>query len=92
VIILVYAIVLHLRFIPGKIKSKLSFNIASILSFSTVLMTFFGVNFILSKGLHSYARGDKAVLPGWIWATVFVIVILSIVVIVKERKLKKKKG
>ena len=55
VIVLTYAIILHFRLIPG-MKSKFTFNVASVLAFSTVLMTFIGVNYYLSKGLHSYAR------------------------------------
>ena len=54
--VLVYAVILHLRFIPG-LKSKLTFNIASFWGYSSILFTFFGVNFYLT-GLHSYAQGD----------------------------------
>lgn len=54
--IIVYAIVLHLRFIP-KLRGVFAFLTASVLSFASVLFTYFGVNFYLS-GLHSYANGD----------------------------------
>lgn len=54
--VLVYAVVLHLRFIPG-LKSKFTFNVASFWGYSAILFTFFGVNFYLT-GLHSYAQGD----------------------------------
>ena len=36
-------------------------------------MTFIGVNYYLSKGLHSYARGDTPVFPMWAWITIVVI-------------------
>ena len=72
VIVLTYAIILHFRLIPG-MKSKFIFNVASIIAFSSVLMTFIGVNYYLSKGLHSYARGDTPVFPMWAWITIFVI-------------------
>ena len=70
VIVLTYAIVLHFRLIPG-MKSKFTFNVASVLAFSSVLMTFIGVNYYLSKGLHSYARGETPVFPVWAWVTIF---------------------
>jgi len=54
--ILVYAIVLHLRFIPS-LKSTFLFNVVSFWSYGMILFTFFGVNFYL-VGLHSYAQGD----------------------------------
>ena len=72
VIVLTYAIILHFRLIPG-MKSKFVFNVASIVAFSSVLMTFIGVNYYLSKGLHSYARGDTPVFPMWAWITIVVI-------------------
>ena len=50
VIVLTYAIILHFRLIPG-LKSKFTFNVASVLAFSSVLMTFIGVNYYLSLSL-----------------------------------------
>ena len=54
--ILVYAIALHLRFIP-KLNSLYIFLIASVFSYASIAMTYFGVNFYLT-GMHSYASGD----------------------------------
>ena len=54
--ILVYAIALHLRFIP-KLNSLYVFLIASVFSYASIAMTYFGVNFYLT-GMHSYASGD----------------------------------
>ncbi len=54
--IIIYAIALHLRFIP-RLKNIFTFLVASVLSFGSVIFTYFGVNFYLS-GLHSYANGD----------------------------------
>lgn len=53
---LVYAIIIHLRFIPA-LSSRFLFNVLSLWGYSAILFTFFGVNFIL-VGLHSYAQGD----------------------------------
>lgn len=54
--VLVYAVALHLRFIPA-LKGKFLFNAVSFWSYAAILFTFFGVNFYL-VGLHSYAQGD----------------------------------
>lgn len=59
--VVVYTIVLHLRFIPGW-KSKWLFNLLSLLAIASVLMTYFGVNYYLS-GMHSYGKTDARLLP-----------------------------
>ncbi len=90
VIIIVYSIILHFRLVP-KMKSMFIFNTGAILAFSSVLMTFFGVNYYLSKGMHSYASGDTPVFPLWAW--IFIISILTIIVAAgfKDKKYKVKK-
>jgi cytochrome c-type biogenesis protein CcsB len=50
--IVTYAALLHLRLIPGFRHPRL-FHLLTILAFTTVLMTYFGVNYYLS-GMHSY--------------------------------------
>ena len=83
--ILVYATVLHLRFIPS-LKSNFTYNIAATWAYSAVLMTYFGVNYYLS-GLHSYAAGDPVPIPMWVYyavAGLFVLTLLS----ARNRKLK----
>ncbi|MBN9295248.1 MAG: cytochrome c biogenesis protein CcsA [Flavobacteriia bacterium] len=68
--VLVYAVLLHLRFIPA-MSDKLTFNIGSLWAFTAIIFTFFGVNFYL-VGLHSYANGDGlAEVPMWIFWTIF---------------------
>jgi hypothetical protein len=55
------------------------FSVASTLAFSTILMTYFGVNFYLS-GMHSYATGDPVPIPTWVYvvtALVFVVIGLA---------------
>ncbi len=54
--VLVYAVILHFRFIPG-LAGKFTFNVAGLWGYSAILFTFFGVNFYL-VGLHSYAQGE----------------------------------
>ena len=51
---MVYTGVLHMRFIP-KLNNIWLFNVKSVWSILSVLMTYFGVNYYLS-GLHSYGN------------------------------------
>jgi cytochrome c-type biogenesis protein CcsB len=84
--IVVYSIVLHSRMIPG-MKDIFTFNILSLFAFSSVLMTYFGVNYYLS-GLHSYASGDAVPVPSFVYITIVVLVGLSLYASSKYRKLK----
>jgi len=74
--IMVYAFILHMRLVPG-LRGRLAFNIASLLSFATILMTYLGVNHLLS-GLHSYASGESAPVPNEIWGWLIVSVLVSV--------------
>lgn len=76
VTILIYAAVLHLRFIP-KLNTPFVFNIASMWAYSTVLMTYFGVNYYLS-GLHSYAAGEPVPIPTWVYYGVAGLLVITI--------------
>ncbi|WP_197972112.1 cytochrome c biogenesis protein CcsA [Nitrosophilus labii] len=71
VTILVYTALIHLRFVP---KAWNSFNFAafSVVSYSSVIMTYFGVNYYLS-GLHSYAAGDPVPIPTWVYYAVAIV-------------------
>lgn len=83
--VLVYAIILHFRYIPG-LKSKFVFNVASMWGYAAILFTFFGVNFIL-VGLHSYANGDGSVnLPVWVWIVIFGFLIVTIIAGIRNKK------
>lgn len=53
--VVIYAFIVHMRLIPS-LKGVYNYNVASILGFASVLMTYFGVNYYLS-GLHSYGKG-----------------------------------
>ncbi len=84
IIVLTYSIVIHMRFIP-RFNTKYIFNVASVLGFASVIMTFIGVNYYLSKGMHSYGAGDTPIFPLWAWGTIFVIIIIIIVAGIKEK-------
>jgi ABC-type transport system involved in cytochrome c biogenesis permease subunit len=83
--IVVYAIVIHLRFIKS-FNNPFVLGTAALLAFSSILMTYLGVNFYLS-GMHSYATGDPVPIPTWAYIT-FSIVIITILLAVKNRNLK----
>ena len=86
--ILVYAFVAHMRLIPA-FKNEFWRNMAALWSFLTVLMTFFGVNYFLS-GMHSYAGGGDATMPGWVWIVFAILVLISALSGIRYTKLKAK--
>lgn len=53
--VVLYSFIVHMRLIPP-LRGIYNYNMASILGFASVLMTYFGVNYYLS-GLHSYGKG-----------------------------------
>ncbi|MDD3324324.1 MAG: cytochrome c biogenesis protein CcsA [Sulfurospirillaceae bacterium] len=69
--ILIYAAVAHMRFVP-KINSLFAFAVASTISFASIIMTYFGVNFYLS-GMHSYASGDPVPIPSFVYYTIVIV-------------------
>lgn len=75
--ILVYAVVLHFRWIPA-LRSTWLNSAGSLAAISSVVMTYFGVNYFLS-GLHSYAQGDAAKVPSWVY--IFAAGILALITV-----------
>ena len=86
VTILIYATILHLRFIP-KFNNPFAFNVASLWGYSSVIMTYFGVNYYLS-GLHSYAAGEKIPLPDWVIPSVIGLFILTLLAAKSKKNIK----
>jgi cytochrome c-type biogenesis protein CcsB len=82
--IIIYSIVIHSRRIPG-MKDIFTFNLISLFAFSSVLMTYFGVNYYLS-GMHSYASGDSVPVPSFVYITVILLAALSFLAYTKYRK------
>ena len=72
---IVYAFVIHSKNIKA-LNSIFAFNIMSVYAFSSVLMTYFGVNYYLS-GLHSYAGGDPVPIPAFVYVSIAVLLALS---------------
>jgi len=88
VAVLVYAVILHLRYIPS-LKNKFTFNVASVWGYSSILFTFFGVNFYL-VGLHSYAQGEGlGTIPTSLIITVVIFILFTILAWVRNKQYKK---
>ena len=82
--VLVYAIILHLRFIP-KLKNKYVFNVCSMFAIWTIIMTYFGVNYYLS-GLHSYAAGDPMPIPSFVYYLTIIMILSAVVSRINYKK------
>ena len=82
--VLIYAFVLHMRFIPP-LKGKYIFNVASLVAIWAIIMTYFGVNYYLS-GLHSYAAGDPMPIPAFVYYLVAITIISAILARFKYKK------
>ncbi|MDR0762005.1 MAG: cytochrome c biogenesis protein CcsA [Campylobacteraceae bacterium] len=72
--ILIYAAVVHFRFIPF-LNGQFAFSVASIFSYFSIIMTYFGVNLYLS-GMHSYASGDPIPIPIYLYIAVIIIFLI----------------
>jgi len=84
--IIVYSFISHSRMIQG-LKGYYTFNLLALFGFSSVLMTYFGVNYYLS-GLHSYAGGDPVPVPSFVYVSVATLVLLSVYAYIKQNKIK----
>ncbi len=85
--VIVYAFILHMRFMPG-LKSVLAFNVAAVIGFLSIIMTYLGVNYYLA-GMHSYAKGDPVPIPDFVYYTVVTILVVSGYAIYNSIRLKK---
>lgn len=74
-----YVVVLHSRFLPI-LRGAYVFNLLSVISFATVLMTYFGVNFYLS-GMHSYGSTEGFSATFLIWIAVAIVILATVAAI-----------
>jgi cytochrome c-type biogenesis protein CcsB len=86
--IMVYAFVIHMRFVPA-LRGKWIFNLMAMFAFISILFTYYGVNFHLT-GLHSYASGEAKSLD-WIYYSLGTILFIGLITYPKYRKYYKKK-
>jgi cytochrome c-type biogenesis protein CcsB len=85
--VMIYAFIVHMRLIPG-LKGIFNYNMASILGFASVMMTYFGVNYYLS-GLHSYGKGVADGVNPAVPASLAVLAALMIWAYFKQAKFEK---
>lgn len=83
ILIVVFMLVLHARFVPFLNSAFVLFCGTSI-GFFVMLMTYFGVNYFLS-GLHSYASGDSNGIPLSIFALALVNFLLALFALIRQK-------
>jgi len=82
--ILIYAFILHMRFIP-KLNNTFVFSSVSMFAIWTIIMTYFGVNYYLS-GLHSYAAGDPMPIPKFVYYLLAIMIVSTVLAKIKYKK------
>ena len=86
--VLVYAVILHFRMIPG-LQGRFLFNALAFWGYSAILFTFFGVNFML-VGLHSYAQGEGlGQFPTWLIYMIIIFALLTTVAALRNRRIER---
>lgn len=83
--ILVYSAILHLRNVP-KLNNQFVLSSLALVGFSSIIMTFFGVNYYLS-GMHSYGNGTPPPIPSVLY---FIVIGLIVLIYWAYRKEKRK--
>jgi len=63
----VYAIMVHLWTFSRRVVTHFYYSLLAFLSFFYILMTYFGVNFYIAQGLHSYGQGTA---EGYWWINI----------------------
>jgi cytochrome c-type biogenesis protein CcsB len=87
--VLVYAVILHFRMIPG-LQGRFLFNALAFWGYSAILFTFFGVNFML-VGLHSYAQGEGlGQFPTWLIYLIIAFILLTTLAYLRHKSIEKK--
>lgn len=87
--IIVYTVVLHLRFIPA-LRGRFVLNAVSVFAFGSIIMTSFGVNYYLS-GLHSYAGGDPLPIPSFIYVIIALLTGIAVLAFFRDRSFRRSK-
>lgn len=82
--ILIYAFIAHIHHIPS-LKGRAIFALITTIAFSSILMTYLGVNYFLG-GMHSYAKGDPVIISMWYIVPITILIIIATIAFVKEDK------
>jgi hypothetical protein len=69
--------------IPG-FRGSFAVSTGAVLGISSVLMTYFGVNYYLS-GLHSYAQGEPAPIPAGVYIAIVIVFIVIFAAFISNR-------
>jgi len=85
--IIVYSFIAHMRMVPG-LRGVYAFNLMALVGFSSIIMTYFGVNYYLS-GLHSYAAGDPLPVPNFVYYTVVIVGVVGLMAYLNQKRLEK---
>jgi len=85
VTVVIYSFIAHMRMIPT-LKGIYNYTVATVIGFSSVLMTYFGVNYYLS-GLHSYGRGTADSVHWSVYVIIISITGLLMVANFKQKNL-----
>jgi len=88
--ILVYSFVTHMHNMKD-FDNDFAFNFGSVLAFGAVLMTYFGVNYFLSKSMHSYAGGEVPAVPIFAYIILIAVIGLAYVAYFSELRYQPKK-
>ncbi|MDP2338828.1 MAG: cytochrome c biogenesis protein CcsA [Bacteroidota bacterium] len=81
--VVIYSFIAHMRMIPS-LTGIYNYTVATVVGFSSVLMTYFGVNYYLS-GLHSYGRGSVDSVH---WSVFVILAVIAGILIVSNLKQK----
>ena len=84
--IIVYSFIIHSHKITA-FRSLFAFNTMALFGLSSILMTYFGVNYYLS-GLHSYAGGDPVPVPAMLYILIAAFMIMAFYAHFKDKKTK----
>jgi len=82
---LAYIAILHARW--DRMLGPFGVAAISIAAFQTILMTYLGVNYVLTTGLHSYGFGDSPVVTWMILVAVVEMVFLLVGWLIHRRQI-----
>lgn len=82
--IVVYAIIIHLRHLP-QLNNQFVLSTGALLGFSSIIMTFIGVNYFLS-GMHTYGKGVMPTIPTYVYMIVPLLIIIIFWAYYAEKK------
>ena len=72
--ILIYSIIIHLHYIK-KLNRNFIFSSLTMIAYSSIIMTYFGVNYYLT-GKHSYAAGDAIPIPTFVPIGIIIMILI----------------